>query len=119
MPDCSHFVQVLYQGEDGFMRFTRVMSVTATVIALALFFGRVPVGAQDSQDELDQLVAPIALYPDELVAEVLAASTYPSEVDAAAQWLQANASYSADQVADAVNDVDWDDSVKALTEFPS
>ena|SRR5579862_7293398 len=74
---------------------------------------------QSSSPDLQQLVAPVALYPDGLLADVLAAATFPSDVDAAAQWLQQNASLSSDQVADAVDRQPWDDSVKSLTEFPS
>src|SRR5262249_9145482 len=75
--------------------------------------------AQETADQLQQLVAPIALYPDPLLAEVLAASTYPDQVDAVENWLTQNASLTTDQVADAVGRMDWDDSVKSLTEFPT
>src|ERR1700758_1455908 len=75
--------------------------------------------AQQSPAQLQQLVAPIALYPDELVAEVLAAATYPDQVVEADRWLQENESLQGKQLADAVNKQPWDSSVKALTEFPS
>ena len=70
-------------------------------------------------DELDQLVAPIALYPDALVAQILAGSTYPTEVVEAARWQSANPGLSGDNLAAAVDSTDWDPSIKALTQFPS
>ncbi len=70
-------------------------------------------------EQLQQLVAPIALYPDELVAEVLAASTYPTEVVQANRWLQQNSTLKDEQLATEVDKQPWDASVKALTEFPS
>ena len=72
-----------------------------------------------SSDQLDQLVAPIALYPDALVAQVLAGATYPIEVVQAARWQSANAGLSGAALAAAVDSQDWDPSIKALTQFPS
>jgi Protein of unknown function (DUF3300) len=72
-----------------------------------------------SNDELDELVAPIALYPDALVAQILAGSTYPTEVVEAARWQNANAGLSGDNLAAAVDSSNWDPSIKALTQFPS
>jgi uncharacterized membrane protein YgcG len=69
--------------------------------------------------ELEQLVAPIALYPDALVAQVLAAATYPDEIADAASWMQQNPGLKGQQLADAVNIQSWDPSVKALAQFPS
>jgi hypothetical protein len=77
-----------------------------------------PVVKQTPQ-QLQQLVAPIALYPDELVAEVLAAATYPTQVVEADRWLQEHKDLQGKQLADEVDKQDWDSSVKALTEFPS
>ena len=75
--------------------------------------------APANPQQLQQLVAPIALYPDELVAEVLAASTYPTEVVEANRWLQQNSTLKDEQLATEVDKQPWDASVKALTEFPS
>src|SRR5579871_4797205 len=75
--------------------------------------------AVPTAQELRQLVAPIALYPDSLVAQILAASTYPTQVVEADRWLQANPDLKGDQLAQQVNQQSWDPSVKALTEFPS
>src|SRR5207244_1426908 len=74
---------------------------------------------QQSPQELQQLVAPIALYPDELVAEILAASTYPTQIVEAERWVQQNSSLKGAQLASEVDKQSWDPSVKALTQFPS
>ena len=68
--------------------------------------------------QLEQLVAPIALYPDALVAQVLAASTYPSQIADADQWRHAQGYSSPDQIAGGADIQSWDPSVKALTAFP-
>jgi len=75
--------------------------------------------AQQSPEELDRLVAPIALYPDALVAQILAAATYPTEVVEAERWMQQNPGLEGDALAQAVDPQSWDPSVKALTQFPS
>jgi uncharacterized protein DUF3300 len=75
--------------------------------------------AQPSADTLDQLVAPIALYPDALVAQVLAAATYPAQVVEADRWMQQHTDLKDDALAQAVDQQAWDPSVKALTPFPS
>ncbi len=69
--------------------------------------------------DIDAIVAPIALYPDALVAQILAASTYPDQITAADQWLKDNANLKGDALMQAVNQQPWDPSVKALTGFPS
>jgi len=71
-----------------------------------------------SADQLEQLVAPIALYPDTLVAQMLAASTYPAQVVEADRWRQAQGYASPDQIAAGADVQNWDPSVKALVAFP-
>ena len=71
------------------------------------------------QEELDQMLAPIALYPDELLVQVLMAATYPLEVVRAYRWVQANPNLSDDQLAAALEQQNWDPSVKSLANFPS
>lgn len=78
-----------------------------------------PQGQPLSPDELGQLVAPIALYPDALVAQVLAASTYPTQVVEADRWVQSQGNVPAEQLAAGANAQNWDPSVKALVAFPS
>src|SRR5215469_10145994 len=73
--------------------------------------------ATPTPDQLYQLVAPIALFPDNLVAQVLAASTYPDQVSAAWSWLQQNSSLKGQQLMEAANQQPWDASVKGLTQF--
>jgi hypothetical protein len=68
--------------------------------------------------ELHQLVAPIALYPDSLVGQILAASSYPTQIVEAQRWLQNNSGLSPTQLAQAANSQSWDPSVKSLTAFP-
>jgi Protein of unknown function (DUF3300) len=70
-------------------------------------------------EQINQLVAPIALYPDSLVAQILAASTYPTQIADADHFLQSNQGASQGQVAQMVDGMDWDPSVKALIAFPS
>ena len=69
-------------------------------------------------EEIDQLLAPIALYPDELLAQVLVASTYPLEVVQAARFLQQNKELKGDKLMAAAKDKEWDPSVKAMLQFP-
>jgi hypothetical protein len=64
-------------------------------------------------------VAPIALYPDALVAQILTASTYPADVVEADRWMQQHADLKGDDLGTAVDGQSWDPSVKALTQFPS
>src|ERR1700748_2958208 len=68
--------------------------------------------------ELDSLVAPIALYPDPLLAQTLAASTYPLEVIQLQQWMNNNKSLQGKALADAVAKQPWDPSIQSLVEFP-
>jgi hypothetical protein len=74
---------------------------------------------QQTPEQLQQLVAPIALYPDSLVAQILAASTFPEQVVEADQWVQSHPDLKEDALGQAVDQQTWDPSVKALTPFPS
>ncbi len=76
-------------------------------------------GAPLAANELQQLVAPIALYPDALVAQILGAATFPDQVAAASGWLQQNKNLTGTALMQAVDAQPWDPSVKALTQFPS
>jgi Protein of unknown function (DUF3300) len=76
-------------------------------------------GAPLSADQLQQIVAPIALYPDALVAQILGAATFPDQIAAANGWLQQNKSLTGTALMQAVDKQQWDPSVKALTQFPS
>jgi len=78
-----------------------------------------PVPSAQSSDQLNALVAPIALYPDGLVAQILAASTFPDQVAIADYWLHQNSNLTGEALAQAVDQQSWDPSVKALTQFPT
>src|SRR5476649_1666603 len=69
-------------------------------------------------DQLDSLVAPIALYPDPLLAQTLAASTYPLEVIQLQQWMERNKNLKGKALADAVQKENWDASIQAMAAFP-
>jgi hypothetical protein len=88
----------------------------------ALAQGQSPPAAADQQllkaEELDALVAPIALYPDALLAQVLMASTYPLEVVQADRWATENKALKGDQLEAAIGKQSWDDSVKSLVATP-
>src|SRR5690242_8299900 len=69
-------------------------------------------------DQLDSLVAPIALYPDPLLAQILAASTYPLEIIELEQWLKRNPNLKDQALADAMAKQSWDPSIQAMAVFP-
>ena len=84
----------------------------------------VPVFAQNNipvfrQEELDQILAPIALYPDSLLAQILMAATYPVEIVQADRWVKSNRNLPPDALNDALDRQNWDPSVKALVPFPN
>ena len=105
--------------------------VTAGCLAGLLFLGA-PVsspGAEEEQppesqpakfstDQLDQIVAPVALYPDSLLMQVLIASTYPLEVVEADRWRRQQPDLKGDALDKALEQKDWDPSIKGLTQFP-
>jgi hypothetical protein len=78
-----------------------------------------PPYTQSTPEQLQQLVAPIALYPDSLVAQILAASTFPEQVVEADRWVQEHPDLKGEALGQAVDQQPWDPSVKALTAFPS
>src|SRR6202046_5155293 len=80
---------------------------------------QVPPYTQQTPDQLQQLVAPIALYPDSLVSQILAASTFPEQVVEADRWVQAHPDSKGEDLGKAGDQESWDPSVKALTAFPS
>ena len=78
-----------------------------------------PQAAQQNPDQLQQLVAPIALYPDGLIAQILPAATFPTEVVDAQRWMDQHKDLKGDALAKEVDKQPWDPSVKALTQFPA
>ena len=126
----------------GFEIVRRAKQSLAFVLSIALLFATVPVSvsaqdqdadaqaappqgaqappyAQQTPEQLQRLVAPIALYPDSLVAQILAASTFPDQVVEADRWVQANPDLKGQALGQAVDQQPWDPSVKALCAFPS
>jgi Protein of unknown function (DUF3300) len=75
-------------------------------------------GPDYSQDELDQLLAPIALYPDQLLTQILIAATYPLEIVQAARFVQQNRDLQGDALDQALADKNWDPSVQSLAAYP-
>src|SRR5882762_8600372 len=72
-----------------------------------------PQATQQSEQQLQQLVAPIALYPDSLVAQILPAASYPEQIVEAAKWMHTHKGLLGDQLAKEVDAQPWDESVKA------
>lgn len=109
--------------------FHQVRRLHAALLLAALALASLQVQAQDdfypgldtpySRAELAQMLAPIALYPDALLSQVLMASTYPIEVVEADRWVRRNPGLRGDALDDALLDRDWDPSVKAMCHFPT
>ncbi len=114
--------------------FRQARSIVCILVLLpagAFLFGQEPPAADQpapeqagppaqalSPDQLADLVAPIALYPDSLLSQVLVAATYPLEVVEAGQWVQQNRNLSGAQLVEAARQQNWDPSVQALVVFP-
>jgi hypothetical protein len=109
------------------MKTAKLFQKTMIWILVFLFAMPMPAFSQDvqlaskkfSQAQLDQIMAPIALYPDALLAQVLMASTYPLEVVAADRWVRKNKDLKGDALTEGAAKQPWDVSVKALVPFPS
>jgi len=110
-----------------------IQSLLAVLCALLLTLSDTAMYAQPSQpqavppeqsapkipnDQLDSLVAPIALYPDPLLSQVLVASTYPLEIIQLQQWLQKNSTLKGEALTKAVQKQDWDPSIQAMAVLP-
>lgn len=97
--------------------------MAALVVSMTLLGAPLPLSAEEQQQpltqkELQRLVAPIALYPDALLAQVLTASTYPLEVTMAARWSEKNPKLKGTPLENAMQKQPWDPSVKGLTAVP-
>ncbi|MES2823034.1 MAG: DUF3300 domain-containing protein [Pseudomonadota bacterium] len=110
-------------------RFLRIFAVLLLPILSAMFIASPGYAEEDidsreseaatfSQAQLDQILAPIALYPDTVLSQVLIAATYPIEVVQADRWARAHPNVKGDDAVQLVEDKDWDPSVKALVAFP-
>ena len=111
------------QAVSGYQIARQAIALTLSVLLIPFatlnVYGQGPAYVPLDAPGLDQLVAPIALYPDSLVAQILTASTYPQQVTDADNWSRQNAGLPPQQRADIANTMPWDPSVKALTAFPS
>jgi len=97
----------------------RVLAWLLLLMSLPAYAERGPENpAAFKPEELEALVAPIALYPDPVLSQVLMASTYPLEIVHAARWLKANPGVKGDDAVKAVQNQTWDASVKSLVAFP-
>lgn len=109
------------------MKIERFLAHLVSLIVVALLFlsgGGPAYSAQQtppkafSQEQLDQLLAPVALYPDSLLTQILMASTYPLEVVKATNWMKQNKNLKGDALTASLEKQDWDPSVKSLVNFP-
>jgi hypothetical protein len=112
--------QIIQQSND--MKRRSLLTLSIFALALGATRGAWSQTPSDTKpfkpEELDQILAPIALYPDSLLAQILMASGYPLEIVEAARWSQANPTLKGDAAVKAVNDKTWDTSVKSLVAFP-
>jgi hypothetical protein len=110
------------------MRTARIIILGTALIIIAMLAMSPGIPAQDSgeqeqseafkKEELTQMLAPIALYPDSLIAQILMASTYPLEIVEAERWLRQNKQLKGDALNNALQEKTWDPSVKSLCHFP-
>lgn len=97
----------------------------AIFLSVCLIFGQTPPppaapqALQQGTEQLDQLVAPIALYPDALIAQILAAATHPEEIVEAQKWVEKHKHLEGEKLGKEVDKQHWDPSVKALVQFPA
>ena len=103
----------------GFSRLLTVLLLSTAAFVPAILAQNAPSVVTYSQPELDQLLAPIALYPDPLLSQVLVAATYPLETIQAARFVQQNPALKGEDLTRAAATQTWDPSVKALLQFPT
>ncbi len=99
------------------------MKMVAVTLVLLLAmplgtFAQEPQGKAFSQAQLEQILAPVALYPDDVLAQILIASTYPLEIVQADRWAKQNSGLKGDKLTAALEKQPWDPSVKSLINFP-
>ena len=98
------------------------VAIILSIMLVLSLLPDLPVDAQEGktfkEEELDQMLAPIALYPDALLSQVLMATTYPADVAEAANWSKSHPDQQGDEAVNAVENQPWDPSVKSLVAFP-
>src|SRR5262252_10276327 len=107
----------------GYLRYLSTLVLAVVVASASVAHAPAPAPAQGEPpplkpEEIEALVAPIALYPDSLLSQVLMAATYPLEIVQAARWVKANPNVKGDAAVKAVENQTWDVSVKSLVAFP-
>jgi len=100
------------------MKLVAVTLVMLLTLPVTLFAQEPQGKVSFSQAELEQILAPIALYPDDVLAQILIASTYPLEIVQADRWAKQNSSLKGDKLTAALEKQPWDPSVKSLINFP-
>jgi hypothetical protein len=121
----SSVVRIFPWGDDARAAIAILCVVLIAPQNPSLFAQAPPASSTNNQQQtslppgqLDSLVAPIALYPDSLLSQVLVASTYPLEIVEADRWLKQNSSLKGKALTDAASKQTWDPSVQALVVFP-
>jgi Protein of unknown function (DUF3300) len=115
-------MKLLHQGMAVFLCGSVVLASVSNGLAVPTTTSdsqAAPEAVQQGPEQLRQLVAPIALYPDALVGEIMAGATYPSEVVEAEHWMEQHQGLTGEVLAQQVNKQSWDSSVKALTQTPA
>lgn len=93
--------------------------IISVVVAPTCLIAQEPSGAPlFKPEQLEQIAAPIALYPDDLLAQIFMAATYPLEIVQASRWVKSNKDLKGDQLTKALEQQNWDPSVKSLVNFP-
>src|SRR5437763_4871905 len=111
-------VRLAFGGEQDMRRRT-LLAFSMAMVALDALRASAQNDKQPFKpEELDQMLAPVALYPDSLLSQVLMAAGYPLEIVEAARWSKANPTLKGDAAVAAVKDMSWDTSVKSLVAFP-
>ncbi|HXW89429.1 MAG TPA: DUF3300 domain-containing protein [Terriglobales bacterium] len=113
-----HFIRNLLAVTCALVLVPGDISLSANPLGQAAGTGGQDATATIPADQLDSLVAPIALYPDPLLSQTLVASTYPLEIIQLQQWLEKNKDLKGQALADAVKRQDWDPSIQAMADFP-
>lgn len=111
-------ISISTEGDAKIKLLVRITHAVAFVFCIASLQATAQEAPAFSKEQLDQLTAPIALYPDTLLSQILMASTYPADVADAAKWSKQNSSQKGEEAVKAVESQPWDPAVKSLVAFP-
>src|SRR5271157_5532684 len=104
--------------KNGFLKRALIGFIIVMMVPFGALSQETNSGKTYPEAELDQMLAPVALYPDSLLAQVLIAATYPDQVMEANSWLKNNPELKGEALNSALDTMNWDLSVKALAPFP-